>query len=479
MFKYLIFIIAFTTVVNTSAQNDNTLLNEIQSIENGLLEAIQVKGQPVNTHNILDRMKHYNVPGVSIAIVQDGQIKWAKGYGLANTKTGTVVDENTLFQAGSISKPIAALAALHLHEKGKIDIDQNVNDYLVDWKIVDNEFTAVEEITTRRLLTHTAGTTVHGFPGYKQSDLFPSDIEVLNGQGNTASLTVDVVPGSIWRYSGGGYTVMEQIVENISGQSFESYLSEHILLPMGMTQSTYQQPLSDKWQSNISAAYDGDGNITKGLWHNYPEQAAAGLWTTPSDLALYCIEIQNIAKGKENGVLNKSTVDLMLTKHKNDWGLGPSLRSEGDSLMFSHGGKNQGFTNNLTAYAHLGQAAIIMTNADNGGSLIREIENAIAEQYNWPIGRRKTIEVIDLTDEQLNLYVGKYEMKGQGLIVSFRIEDGLLMANTPIGTLNLNPLTEKSFLDFNTNLAIEFQVSEGTVNGFRASNGMEFERIEE
>lgn len=268
-------------------------------------------------------------------------------------------------------------------------------------------------------------------------------------------------------------------VEDVSGQSFDSYLSEHILLPMGMRQSTYEQPVSEKWQSNISAAYDGGGNITEGLWHNYPEQAAAGLWTTPSELARYCIEIQEIIKGKVNGTLSKETVELMLTKHKSDWGLGPSLRGERDSLIFGHGGKNEGFTNNMTAFAHLGHAAIIMTNADNGGSLIKEIENAIANQYNWPIGRRKIIEIITLSQDQLGSYAGKYVMKGQGLVVTFILEEGMLKANTPIGTLNLNPLTETRFLDFNTNLNIEFQVSDGTVNGFQASNGMEFERMVE
>ncbi len=479
MHRYLFFLFTILFLSNAGAQKGQALLEEIQAIENGLLETIQVKGEAAKSHNILERMEHYNVPGVSIAIVQNGEIKWAKGYGLANTKTEAKVDKNTLFQAGSISKPIAALAALKLFENGDIDLDHNVNSYLKGWQVPDNEFTEKEKVTIRRLLTHTAGTTVHGFPGYDQDHSFPSDIDVLSGKGNTGIVSVDVVPGSMWRYSGGGYTVMEKAVEDVSGQSLNSYLSEHILLPMGMRQSTYEQPISEKWQSNISAAYDGNGKITEGLWHNYPEQAAAGLWTTPSELARYCIEIQEIIKGKVDGILSKETVDLMLTKHKSDWGLGPSLRGERDSLIFGHGGKNEGFTNNMTAFAHIGHAAIIMTNADNAGSLIKEIENAIANQYNWPIGRRKTIEIIDLSEDQLNAYVGKYEMKGQELVVTFRIEDGTLKANTPIGTLNLNPLTKTRFLDFNTNLGIEFQVSGGDVNGFQASNGMEFERLEE
>lgn len=479
MNKLLIFLLSFTFSTIAWAQNNVALLSEIESIENGLLENIQIKGDSVKSYNILERMEHYNVPGVSIAIVQNGEIRWAKGYGLANTKTGATVDEHTLFQAGSISKPIAALAALKLYQNGQIDLNQNVNDYLKGWQIPDNEFTATEKVTIERLLTHTAGTTVHGFPGYDQTDSFPSDIDVLSGVGNTGAVFVDVIPGSGWRYSGGGYTVMEKVVEDVSGESFESYMSEHILIPMGLTQSTYQQPIAQKWQKNISAAYNGNGEMTEGLWHNYPEQAAAGLWTTPSELARYCMEIQEILNGKEDGVLNKETVDLMLTKHKSDWGLGPSLRNEKDSLIFGHGGKNEGFTNNMIAFAHLGHAAIVMTNADNGGSLIGEIENAIAAQYNWPIGEKRVIEIVELTDEQLIIYAGKYQLKGQGLVVTFKLEEGMLQANTPIGLLKLSPMSEEKFIDLGSNTGFKFQIAEGVVKGFEVNNGMKFERLEE
>lgn len=206
----LSFLFTISFLSHAWTQTDQAFIDEIQAIENSLLETIQVIGDTVRTHNILERMDHYNVPGVSIAIVQNGEIKWAKGYGVANTKTGAKVDENTLFQAGSISKPIAALAALKLYENGDIGLDQNVNRYLKGWQVPDNEFTVKEKVTIRRLLTHTAGTTVHGFPGYDQDDSFPSDIDVLSGKGNTGIVSVDVVPGSMWRYSGGGYTVMEK-----------------------------------------------------------------------------------------------------------------------------------------------------------------------------------------------------------------------------------------------------------------------------
>jgi CubicO group peptidase (beta-lactamase class C family) len=396
---YLIF--SLSLISNCFAQKDSQIQAEISAIENGLIKNIQIEGDSIQKFNIKERMDYYKVPGVSISVVENGKIKWTKGYGFANTDTGTKVDENTLFQAGSISKPLAALSALKLYENDSLDLNKDVNFYLKNWQIPENKFTNTEKVTLEKLLTHTAGMTVHGFPGYQQTDEFPEIIDVLNGNGNTAKILVDTIPGSMWRYSGGGYTVMEKVVEDVSGLTLDEYMSKNILLPIGMKNSTYLQPITKEWQNNISSAYDGNGKLIKGLWNNYPEQAAAGLWTTASDLAMYCIEIQNIVQGKEDGVLTRKTVDKMLTKHKNDWGLGPSLQNQKDSLIFGHGGKNAGFTNDMKAYAYQGNAVIVMTNADNGGKLISEIKNAISNYYNWSLSQPRTIELIKLEDSVL------------------------------------------------------------------------------
>ncbi len=476
--KRIYLIISSLIVSFGFAQQDEQLLKEISTIENGLIKNIIIKGDSVQKFNILDRMEHYKVPGVSIAIVENGKLKWAKGYGYANTESGTKVDANTLFQAGSISKPVAALSALQLYENGKLDLDKDVNQYLKNWQLSENKFTTTEKVTVQKLLTHTAGTTVHGFPGYQQTDTFPEIIEVLSGKGNTAKIEVDTIPGSIWRYSGGGYTIMEKVVEDISGLPLEEYMSKHVLLPIGMKNSTYEQPVSKAFQSNISAAYDGNGSLIKGLWNNYPEQAAAGLWTTPSDLAMYCIEIQEILKGKSDGVLSKDTVEKMLTKHQNDWGLGPSLFREGDDLIFGHGGKNAGFTNNMIAYAHKGGALIVMTNADNGGKLTQEIENAIFDYYNWEIRKPNVIEIIELTDSELKTFTGKYELKEQGLVIELNIIDNKLFTKTPIGNLTLQPLTKTKFLDIDSGTVLDFIIETEKVTGFTVNNSFKLIKIE-
>jgi CubicO group peptidase (beta-lactamase class C family) len=478
MKKIYFIIFSISLVINSFAQKNDQILLEINSIENSLIKNIQIKGDSIQKFNILERMDFYKVPGVSIAIVENGKIKWAKGYGYANTETGTKVNASTLFQAGSISKPLAALSALKLFENDSLDLNKDVNYYLKNWQIPENKFTETEKVTLEKLLTHTAGMTVHGFPGYQQTDKFPEIIDVLNGNGNTGKIVVDTIPGSIWRYSGGGYTVMEKVVEDVSGLSLDAYMSKNILLPIGMKNSTYQQPIAKEFQNNISAAYDGNGELIKGLWNNYPEQAAAGLWTTPSDLAMYCMEIQDIVQGKKNGVLTKETVDKMLTKHKNDWGLGPSLQNEKDSLIFGHGGKNAGFTNDMKAYVYQGNAIIVMTNADNGSKLISEIKNAISNYYNWSISQPKTIEVIELSDATLKQYVGKYELKEQSLIleVQFR-ENQLFLTNTPIGNLNLSPMTNTKFIDLESGTVIEFLVDE-KVSGFTVNNSFKLVKIE-
>ncbi|BAO76433.1 serine hydrolase domain-containing protein [Winogradskyella sp. PG-2] len=473
---YLIF--SLSLISNCFAQKDSQIQAEISAIENGLIKNIQIEGDSIQKFNIKERMDYYKVPGVSISVVENGKIKWAKGYGFANTDTRTKVDENTLFQAGSISKPLAALSALKLYENDSLDLNKDVNFYLKNWQIPENKFTNTEKVTLEKLLTHTAGMTVHGFPGYQQTDEFPEIIDVLNGNGNTAKILVDTIPGSMWRYSGGGYTVMEKVVEDVSGLTLDEYMSKNILLPIGMKNSTYLQPITKEWQNNISSAYDGNGKLIKGLWNNYPEQAAAGLWTTASDLAMYCIEIQNIVQGKEDGVLTRKTVDKMLTKHKNDWGLGPSLQNQKDSLIFGHGGKNAGFTNDMKAYAYQGNAVIVMTNADNGGKLISEIKNAISNYYNWSLSQPRTIELIKLEDSVLKKYIGKYELKKYDttLKVEYK-ENQLFVPNTPFGNLKLIPMTNTKFIDLESGTTIEFSVDK-KVDGFMVNNNYKFKKIE-
>jgi CubicO group peptidase (beta-lactamase class C family) len=331
-------------------------------------------------------MKNHRIAGVSVAIVENGAINKAKGYGFTDRSGANPVTTNTLFQAGSVSKPVAAFGALHLVEGGKLSLDEDVNLSLKQWQVPQNSFTKDEKVTLRRILSHSAGLTVHGFPGYDADSPLPTLRQVLEGSkpANTAAIKVDVMPGSTWRYSGGGYTVMQQMMIDVTGKTFPELMRETVLSPLQMNASTYEQPLPANWVTRAATGYYPKGNKVKGKWHIYPEMAAAGLWTTPSDLARFAISIQQALAGKSNPVISPSMTRQMLTAQKGDSGLGLFLNGTGKTLRFSHRGRDEGFDAFLMASAESGQGVVIMMNAnDNSGAMDRMVD-AVRKDYRWP-----------------------------------------------------------------------------------------------
>ena len=449
---------AYAFIGEDSLTKMANLQKDVSWIENNITNKVHVAGETSKTYSILQKMEEYNIPGVSIAIAKDGKLVYAKGFGIANSVSETKVTINTLFQAGSISKPLAALAALKLVEEGKIDLDTDVNNYLKTWKIPENEFTKDEKVTLRRILTHTAGITVHGFPGYKPKDKFPSTIDVLKGKGNTDAVTVNAIPGSSWRYSGGGYTVMQQIVKDVSGVELDEFMKINIFPALDMRESTFQQPIDESKSAIASGAYNGRGELYKGVWHNYPEIAAAGLWTTPSDLIKYCLHIQNIYNDKIEGVLTKEVVIEMLTPHKNNWGLGPQLKNKGAFSLFEHGGKNAGFTNDMKAFVHKGDAIVVMTNGDNGMSLINEIIRSVSTFYDWNISNYVTVKPISIEEKDLMKFVGKYSYKKNGKTVYVKAK--LKNDQIVLKDYHLTPLSSLEFIDLENGTTIDFKLNE-------------------
>jgi CubicO group peptidase (beta-lactamase class C family) len=335
----------------------------------------------VETYTGGERLKAHKTPGVSIAVVEGGKIEWARGYGAASASDGRPVGTGTLFQAASISKPVAAMVALRLVEMGKLSLDEDVNLKLRSWKVPENEFTVKEKVTLRRLLSHMAGLTVHGFPGYAVGAAVPTLRQVLEGTkpANTPPIRPDIVPGSVQRYSGGGYEVMQQLVEDVAGKPFPEIARTLVLHPLGMSRSTYQQPLPARLAPAAATAHDGNGAAIAGKWHTYPEMAAAGLWTTPSDLARVILEIQKPGK-----VLKAATVNEMLTPALKNYGLGFVVGEKEGARTFSHDGANRGFRCMLFAYRDSGRGAVVMTNGEGGRELASEVLRSIAREYGWP-----------------------------------------------------------------------------------------------
>jgi len=456
--------------------------NDINIIESKILPRVQIVGKSYQPFTIDQRMAHYKVPGISIAVIKDGHIAWAKGYGIANKQTKQVVNENTLFQAGSISKPIAALAVLKLVQDKKVLLDTDVNQYLSSWKVPQSKYTEQQPVTLRQLLTHTAGITGHGFPGYQQGKKLPSNVEVLTGKGNTAKVFVDQLPGSSWRYSGGGYTVMEQLVEDVTKLPFDEYLQKEILVPLNMSHSSFEQPLAKAKWPLASAAFDNNGEQIKGDWHNYPEQAAAGLWTTPSDLAQYILVVQKSRSGDNNQLLNKKTVDQMLSMHKGDWGLGPILSEHKKGLVFVHGGKNAGFTNNFSAYADRGDGLVIMANGDNAGPLIAELKVAISTHYHWDLADIVMLTPVKFSEKMSTDIAGGYRYDADhDYLISLSVIDNniaLYIHESEEKQLFI-PTNDEVITNLTSGSKISFKKDEqGKITGLTWSGSYQFTKID-
>ena len=331
-------------------------------------------------------MEKRAITGLSLAVIQDGAIAKAQGYGMADRASGSPVTTTTLFQAGSVSKSVAALGALRLVEEEKLSLDENVNTKLVTWKVPENKFTAEKKVTLRRVLSHSAGFTVHGFPGYQVGRPVPTLLQVLEGgpPANTGPIRVDFEPGSKLRYSGGGYTVMQQLIVDITHEPFDRFMQETVLIPLKMTNSTYAQPLPADKASVAATGYYSGGKAVEGKWHIYPEMAAAGLWTTASDLAKFALAIQQTLAGSTNGIISPAMGRQMVTNQSESDGLGVFLLGQGQEQRFVHNGRDEGFDAILMAYAHRGQGAVVLINANDNTGMLSQIIEAIAHTYQWP-----------------------------------------------------------------------------------------------
>jgi len=341
--------------------------------------------------DVAELMKLCKDPGLSVAVIDGYKIAWTKAYGTTELGGKAPVTTKTLFQAGSISKPVAATGMLALVQAGKLSLDEDVNVKLKTWKVPENEFTKEQKVTLRRLASHTAGLTVHGFPGYDVDEKVPTVVQILNGEKpmvNTAPIRVDVVPGTLQRYSGGGITIEQLLMTDVTGKQFPELMRETVLDKIGMTDSSYEQPLPVSWQARTPSGTDHNGKAIHGKWHVYPEMAAAGLWTTPTDLARFAIEIALSRQGKSNKVLTQKTVEEMLTPVKDEAGLGFFI-AKGRPGEFGHDGADEGFQALLVMNWETGQGAALMANSDTGFVVMGEVLRSIAREYGWKSVRER------------------------------------------------------------------------------------------
>ena len=439
---------------------------QIKQVENNLFSRVIINGKG---DNILDRMKLLKVKGLSIAVVKDYKIEWAKGYGFADENEKRMVTTTTLFEPGSISKSLNALGALKLVQENKMDLDKDINAYLKSWQFPYDSISKGKKITLANLLSHTSGIGVHGFLGYDRKSKIPSLIEILDGKAPSISPAIrsNIEPNLEYRYSGGGITISQLMIEDISKQPYYLFMQQNVLSPLGMTNSFYNQPPNYNKRKLLATGYDNDGNEIKGKFHVYPTQAAAGLWTTPTDLAKYLIDIQLSLKGNSNKVLNKSYAELHTNRflQNADVTLGSFKQERNGESYFFHDAGNDGFRGLYFGSIEGGNGIIVTVNSDNG-AIIYELLNSVANVYNWKgWDKPKNVKTIAIDKSLYNNYKGLYEVDSTFIEITEE-KDGLyyyaqgqkakMYFTSTVDFMNIEFASEKTFIIGNSLKVIGF-----------------------
>jgi CubicO group peptidase (beta-lactamase class C family) len=352
------------------------------------VEAARVPGgDGLSGLTLAEVMARAGVPGVSVAVIQDFRVHWAKGYGVADVKSGRPVDTRTRFQAASISKPVTAMAALALAQEGRLSIDQDVNLLLKSWKVPEGEHNRTQPVTPRSLFSHTSGSDDgFGFPGYDPALPRPNIVQILEGEepSNVGPVLFARPPYQAYKYSGGGSAIMQLALTDLTGLPFADLMQRTVLGPLGMTESSYEQPMPAALEPLAAHAHDGEGGPMSAPWHVYPEQSAAGLWTTPTDLARFVIEIQKAVRGPGGAVLTQAMAREMITPvGVGPYAVGMSIAKRGEGWYMSHTGSNRGFRALIVGHVRNGYGLVVMTNGNNGGQVMNEIEARVIAAYGW------------------------------------------------------------------------------------------------
>ncbi len=428
MKKTLIFLL-FLPLMVKSQNVDQEVEERIRQVENSLTPTVIYADSLLNG-NITKRMEELKIKGISIAVIRNYKLDWAKGYGWADSAEGREVTTNTRFQAASISKSLNSLGVLKLVQDGKIDPEADINSYLRTWKFPYDTVSKDKKINLYNLLSHTAGLDIHGFPGYERSAPIPNIYQVLKGErpANTKKVRSLFEPGLKFKYSGGGTTISQLIVTDAALMLYADYMQLEVLSPLGMNNSSYKQPPSDT--AVLASGYYMNGTRVPGKFHIYPEQAAAGLWTTPTDLAKYIIDCQLTLESRSRKVLSPEMMKKRMEPYIDSAAaLGVFIQKRGDRKYFNHNGGNEGFV--CTSYGSLegGDGLVIMTNSENF-NIIEELTNSVARVYGWKDFFKPEFRKIQkLAKEDLENFVGNFKLANDILTVSICGEDLCLQQN--------------------------------------------------
>jgi CubicO group peptidase (beta-lactamase class C family) len=410
-------------------------------------------------------LETFQVPGASWAVIDRGELVDTGCAGVVQADEPAAVVPGTLFQACSISKPIAVFAMLRLVDRGLLDLDEDVNRRLTSWQVPPTgDWQPV--VTLRQLASHSAGLTVHGFPGYREGVALPTTGQILDGTAptNTFGVRVDIVPGTQFRYAGGGTVVLQQLLEDVTGTPFRQLARELVLDPLGMSDSDYAQPLPSDLHDKAATAHDELGRPVPGRWHSYPELAAAGLWTTPTDLMKFGVAVQQTYAGAQGALLSPALSRELLapqiaaadrTGGLNELGLGLFLGAGG--VRFGHSGGNKGFRCHLLAYRDTGQGAAVMTNGDNGSWVVQRAFAAIARTHKWSDYPQEIDEPDQPSDEAMARLIGTYRLDGRLQMDVARWGSGLEVTFEGQPPLHFQASSESRFGAVNADTELEIR----------------------
>lgn len=425
----LIIICTVTTLI--ASANDKNIRKEVSEtaidrIERNLLPNQYLLGHVV-PKSIPQVMLEDNIPGVSIAFVDQGKIKWEKSYGYADLQMLTKVTPETVFTGASLSKPIAAVAALQLVDKGLVSLDEDVNNKLKSWKVPDNSFTETKKVTLRHLIGHTAGISNFVYTSYGPNAKIPTSKQILSGESPSVDPAAEIVaePGERYKYSNPGYTIIERLIEDISGKGFEAVVGSEVLSQVDMQDSSFIQPMPGNLMKRKATGYSKE--LKAYTYKLFPFQAAGGIWTTPKDLAKFMMALMNDYHKESNTLVSKKIADQIFSKTPNRLGFTKQYSEQGNDLIFEHWGSNEGFTSYMVGSLDDNQGLVIMTNSDNGFGLMAAISRAVAQEYNWDLLKPRVYESVSIGENTLKTFVGTYgDGKENGEVSQFSVKKGNL-----------------------------------------------------
>jgi CubicO group peptidase (beta-lactamase class C family) len=439
-------------------------------LENGIRGQVKFLGEPENLSSIDAKMSAYQIPAVSLAVINQGKIEWADMYQNANFAEQQNLDCSSIFQAASLSKPVTFLAALRMHAAGEIDLDKNIQHYLKDFVVPQGKQTAENPVTFRNVFSHTSGITSGGYEGYAVDLPLPSDLDILRGSEGVNSPLIEVIttPNETLAYSGGGYTLAEQALQDIYSDEFPNIMKKWILEPAGMKHSEFTQPLPASKSDQAAKGYTQSGIVLEGGWRNHPEQAAAGLWSNAVDLAAFLIEIYNAYQG-ESSIFSQADIKTLLSHERDGHVYGFLLSRSGEDVSLTHYGGNAGYRTGMTISLTTGNGLVYLINSDNGGALGNELLLSASQVYNWHHFRQTNVERKLVNSEVLKGLSGAYKWNNQiDLSIKFDENSNLISLYFPNGDqYQLIPVVgeQLEFIHPNTGVQVAF-ITEDDLQSF-------------